>query len=98
MAQIDRGSAVTIEVTFFRKPPFSTSVLFDPISPTVKVTDPNGTVKVNDVPLNKSSTGKYYYIFQTTSSDPLGNYKVEAKGSDGQYQDVKVNPLAFELV
>ena len=95
----DRGSPVTIEVTFERRLPFSEAyTLFDPTVPKITVTDPQGVAKVNAADLVKSVVGKYYYVCQTAETWAAGVYSSKATGTDGAYTEVEVTPEVFELV
>lgn len=67
MTNIDRGSAVLIEVEFKKQTPFGTAVLFDATNPKVTITDSAGTDKVTDAALTRSALGQYYYVCQTST-------------------------------
>lgn len=93
----DRGSAITIKVEFMRNPPYGTPEYFDPTTPKISITDPAGTLRVNEASLVKDSLGKYYYICQTAVDWPVGRYSAKATGIDGSYSDVTVKSDAFVL-
>ena len=98
MEKFDRGSAIVIEVEFKRNDAFGTPTLFDPTSPTISIIDIEGTLKVTDAALTKSTTGKWSYICQTLTAWESGIYKSRVKAVSGSYNDVTVDPLSFELI
>jgi len=58
-------------------------VATDPTSPTVTITDPNGTVVVDDATPTQSATGVYFYLFAPTAIE--GYWEVVFGGSvDGE--------------
>ena len=61
-----------------------TDALTDP-SEDVKLTltDPDGTVKVNNQTMTQSSTGKYVYYWLSTTDDAIGWYKAKVTVQDG---------------
>ena len=46
-------------------------------APTVTVTDPEGTVKVDAQASTSESTGKYFYDWQSATTDKRGIYTVQ---------------------
>ncbi len=54
-------------------------VLTDPTSPTITITDPNGTVTVNAATPTQESTGVYFYYYAPTAVE--GYWKVEFGGT-----------------
>ena len=93
----DRGSPLVVEVEVWAYTPFGTEVLTDPDTITVTVGQSNQTQKVIAQAMTKSVTGKYYYIFQTTSSWEVGVYNVQVDITSGSYEDRGVNKSAFSL-
>ena len=95
----DRGSAILEEVEFKKQTPFGTLDLFDPTgTPTITVTDEDGTVVVNAANLVKQDVGQWYYVVQTLETWIVGNYDVKISATDGSYNDITVEPRGFELV
>ncbi|NOZ68025.1 MAG: hypothetical protein GXP46_01950 [Deferribacteres bacterium] len=98
MATYDRGTPVLIEAEFKRNEPFGGPAYFDPTSPKVTVTAPDGTVMVDGAAMTKQETGKWYHIFQTDISWEKGPYNVKITCSDGTYNDVTVARGIFRLL
>ena len=90
MEKYDRGSAIVIEVEFKQHTPFGTDAYFDPTDPKITITDPQSVAKVTDSALTKSSTGKWYYICQTTTSWDVGIYKSKVTATSGTYNDITI--------
>lgn len=49
-------------------------VLVDPTTITISLKKPDGTFAVQDAAMTKISVGRYRYIHQTLTNDPLGEY------------------------
>jgi hypothetical protein len=97
MEHYDKGSAIVIEVEFKQHTPFGVEAYFDPTSPTVTVTDTEGTDKIDGEALIRSDTGKWYYVCQSLVAWITGIYSVKVVASDGTYGDVTVEPEGFIL-
>jgi uncharacterized protein YfaS (alpha-2-macroglobulin family) len=77
----------------------TTRPLYDPVtSVTMTLTNPSGTVVLNNVAMTKLSTGIYFYRYQTSTSDPLGRWTVKFVGNDGAATHRSHNLEAFTLV
>ena len=65
-----RGTTVRIKATIRD----IDDTLTDPVTITVTITDPDGTVRVNDVAMTNTggSTGLYHYDWQTSSTEVIG--------------------------
>lgn len=63
----------------------------------VTITDPDGTAKATNQDMTASSTGVYYYVWQSSSTDTLGAYNAKVVAIDGSYTAV-VNPALFSLI
>lgn len=100
MRPYDRGSPVTIKAQFKQQIPYGVDSYYDPTSPvpTISVYDAEGTKVVDDVLMDKSDVGKYYYVVQTTTSWPVGYSKAVVTSGDGTYSDVEIGSRVFELV
>jgi len=62
----------------------SAGVYVDPAStPTLKVTDPGGSVVINDLAMTKDAVGKYHYDYTPGDSAGLGGYTVRYRAVDG---------------
>ena len=94
----DRGAVIVIEVEFQQQPPFAAAAYYDPTTPTITVTDPADTAKVNAAALTKSAIGKWYYLCQTATSWSAGDYDVKINATVGSYTDITISPTAFRLI
>jgi len=77
----DRGTAIKIEAEFQDEQ----GNYFDPTSPKITIADKTGDKKVDGADLQKSDLGKYYYIYQSSTDDVVGQYFVEITGQSGSY-------------
>ena len=82
MLEILRGSSVRTAALIYNSTFFAADALFDPSSVKITITDPNGLVKVNGVAMTKSVTGKYYYDWQTATTDAAGTYTLSVLADD----------------
>lgn len=86
MARYPRGEAVRLEDDV-------TSGVDDsavtPSTITCSVWDPDGRAVVTDAAASLVSTGKYVYIYQTTSSSLPGTYRFAFSSTSGAYVGVK---------
>jgi hypothetical protein len=90
MAIFDAGTAIRIETSLTN---YAGSAI-NASACTVTVTDRGGTVKVSAASMSAgSSTGDYYYVYQTSASDALGKYTVEIVASVGGIESVKKEKL-----
>jgi hypothetical protein len=94
----DRGSPIVIEVEVYVYTPFEDETLTDPDTIVVSVGQSNKSKEVVEQAMTKYTTGKYYYIVQTTSSWEVGTYNVEVKATSGSYSDTEVAYNLFTLV
>lgn len=99
MKKYDLGSAFYVEVEFKEYTPFGSSAYVDPTAATITITDPDGTKKVDGVDFlpNKSATGKYYYLVETTTSWIVGDYKVTIESTKNSVDDVTISDPEFQL-
>ena len=75
MSDFNRGEVFVIEAELKEYTPFGTHAYADADStPTITITDRLGNIKVNAQDMTNSTTGKYYYIVETTTSWEIGNY------------------------
>lgn len=94
----ERGSTLVIPVEFKKQAPFGTADYFAPSpAPTITVTDPAGTKKVDAADMTKSTTGKWYYIAQTAVDWVAGVYEIKIASGDGVYTDIEIKTGAFAL-
>lgn len=49
----------------------------------VTITNPSGTVKVDNVAMTKITTGKYQYYYRSAADDVLGWWQARGKSLDG---------------
>jgi len=49
----------------------------------LSLTDPSGTVKVDNQTMTKSAVGKYVYYWTSSASDAIGWYKAKVTVQDG---------------
>lgn len=94
----DRGSPVMIETEFQKYQAFSGLIYFDPTTPKITVSDPDGTIKVNAIDMTKEDTGKWHHEFQTEEAWATGAYNVKITCSDGTFNDVTIARGIFKLV
>lgn len=71
--------------------------LMTPDSVKVTITNPAGTAEVTETAMTPSSTGLYYYIWQSATSDPTGAYRVKVAAVYGSYTAL-VNPSLFDII
>ena len=80
MAVFQRGETVVLSLEVKD----SAGSYVDPASvPTVKVTDPTGSVVVNDLAMTKDAVGKYHYDYTSAGEAAVGPYNVRYKAVDG---------------
>ena len=80
MAVFQRGETVVLSLEIKD----SAGSYVDPASvPTVKVTDPGGSVVVNDIAMTKDAVGKYHYDYTSAGTAAVGPYNVRYKAVDG---------------
>lgn len=73
----NKGETIVFDVEIRN---YLTNALFDPSSISVSIISKEGTVKVNEAAMTKSSTGIYTYSW---TADKEGTYKVVYKAIDG---------------
>lgn len=98
MNTYDRGSAVLVDVELKKAVPFGAADYFDPLTASITIYDPAGTVKINNQPLVESTVGKWYYICQTATNWVVGQYSAVVTATDGVYTDTTVEPRSFYLI
>ena len=59
--------------------------LVDATSVAVSIVDPDGTVKVDEIGMTKTSTGTYEYYYTTTALLLEGDWQIECDILDGSY-------------
>lgn len=64
----------------------------------ITVTDPDGTAKITSQNMTASSTGVYYYIWQSATTDTTGAYTVKVVAVDGYYTALVNHPSLFSLI
>jgi hypothetical protein len=80
MAVFQRGETVVMSLEIKD----SAGIYVDPATvPMVKVTDPSGSVLVNDLAMIKDAVGKYHYDYTPGDTAGLGVYEVRYKAIDG---------------
>ncbi len=95
----DKGSAILLEVEYKKQTPYGTLDYFDPSPvPKISVIDPLGQEVVTPANLVQSTTGRYYYVIQSSTAWEAGTYSCKTTGGDGTNSDVTINRAAFELV
>lgn len=99
MDRIVRGNPIVFEATVNEYTPFGSLALSDPaVSIKITVTDPNGQTIINAQSMTKSTTGKYYYIYQTTSSSPIGLYAGNVAIDDDAYDGIYISAHLAQVV
>jgi hypothetical protein len=88
-----RGSAITLrrEVRDFE------SVLYDPTSIVVTLTEPDGVVQVDAKPMLKVAVGEYKYQYSTLPASVLGLWSVQYKITSTEYGE-EIYDDQFELI
>lgn len=86
MQTFEQGDSIDFKITIQAKSPdpFGAEAVANPDNGAkITITDPEGTVIVNAASMSNSSTGKYYYTFQTTTSHVVGiwEYLILADGT-----------------
>jgi len=78
------GDTVTFETTVKKKDPFDSSkTKIDPDTLEITITDPDDNKIVNAVSMTRQNNGEYYYHWNSSTSDPTGDYLVEIEASEG---------------
>ena len=73
-----------------------TAALVDPVtSYTVSIYYQDGTEVVTDHVMSKTSTGLYYYAFDTSAAS-LGTYRVKYKAINGSNTSVQIDTFTLE--
>ncbi len=74
----------------------ATGAAADPTAVTLKLVDPAGVVKVNDLDMTKNATGDYYYDYTIPATGNIGTweYNVTGTGSAGR---VTIKRSSFEV-
>lgn len=73
MPNIEAGNAIVLRAVV-KDNTKDLPVVVDPTSITLSLKKPDGTLIVTDQAMTKISVGRYQYIHQTQTSDPLGEY------------------------
>lgn len=63
--------------------------------PVITITDPNGTVLVNEASMTAFSTGLYYYNHASLVTHEYGKYQIKYKVTDGSL--ITIHYDSFEL-
>jgi len=94
MFTIERGNTRQINVTFTN----SEAVVTDPDSnaATITIYFQDGTTYLTGTAMTRSSTGLYYYLLSTTSSNSIGVYTIEISAVFSTVNNV-VNRESFYL-
>ena len=66
-------------------------------TPTVTITDPEGTAKVSAQNMTKSATGTYYYLYDITATDIFGTWTVRPSFVDAT-PDTEIETETFYVV
>lgn len=98
MEHIVRGNPIVFEATIKEYVPFGSLALSDPSTVKITLTDSNGTILANSASMTKSVTGKYYYIYQTTTSSALGIYTGSVVIDGGTYDGVYTTNYMVQVV
>ncbi len=79
--QVDKGETVIITATI---KDFDTSVLADPTTTVITITNPSGTALVTDQSMTQESAGVYTYDYTIPTTAVTGRFetKVSASGSN----------------
>ena len=98
MNVIRRGSELYVEVEL-RDRTTSPSSLFDPnVGVFFTLTNPSGTLIVNEAAMVRKDAGVYSYRYQTSASDALGVWSMEFKASHNTQTHLSLTMGAFEMV
>lgn len=94
ISRYKRGTTVRITATIKD----ADGTLYSPDTSTkITVLDPDGTVEVNAQDMTESSTGVFYYDWQSESDDATGDYKVRVTSVDGTKTSIEVDTSSFQL-
>ena len=89
-----RGTTIRLKATIKD----ADGALMDPgTSIQVSVTDPAGATALAGTAMTKSSTGVYYYDWQTSADATKGLYKQKVTAVDSSKTSIEVDDSAFEL-
>jgi uncharacterized protein YfaS (alpha-2-macroglobulin family) len=88
-----KGETVTVNYTVRD----TSGVLADPSNGcTCKITNPKGSVQVNDLAMTKDSTGVYVFRYTPTSSNVTGLWWVKATATHGSIIEMKESQFILE--
>lgn len=95
--RIRRGGNITFTATIV-DPLVRPYIKIPASSVTLTLIDSEDNIVVNAAEMEAQSTGVYVYLHQTDISDVLGSYRLYIQATDGQYQDITANAVAFTLI
>ena len=67
------------------------------VSTKVRIMDPHGTRKVEDVSMTNSATGSYYYPYEIAADALIGKWTYEVITTDGNGSDVSIGDGYFTV-
>jgi hypothetical protein len=70
----------------------------NPDTVTIEIEDPSEAVKVNYVAMTKVTPTVYQYIWQGSSTDDDGIYKVTIKATYGSYTSIELSYFKLECI
>jgi len=83
MLMVPRGDALLIEIETKKLLPFQAAAYADPsVGVFITIRNPDGIAVVDNQTMTKEDTGKYSYIWQTTTTMEPGVYLFEVKADD----------------
>lgn len=68
----------------------------NPDSVTIEIEDPSEVVKVNYASMTQIAPNVYQYVWQSTSSDDDGDYKITIVATYGNYKSVEQSYFTLE--
>ena len=68
----------------------------NPDNVTIEIEDPSSNVKVDYVNMDKIADNVYQYVYQSSTSDDGGEYKITIKAKYGSYTSIEQNWFTLE--
>jgi len=85
----DQGDSIIIEQEIQEQEPFTdTETLTDPDTVTITIKAPDESLEVDEEPMTRADTGKYYYIWNTAQDLQQGDYEIEIKAKKNNKQGI----------
>lgn len=88
-----RGSSIVIEASIKEYTPFGSAILSNPSDGVTIIVKKDGTTILDNVSMINSNTGKYYYIWNTSTTYTSGEYIISVTVDDDNdgYDTLTIN-------